>query len=218
VISHPIKTVQIRYSLDGSEPDSIASPIYSKPIWITKTGTIRSKVFAKDWIGSPEANSQFLKSGLSPTKYQLLSNPNKRYKARGALTLFDEIKGQDNHTTGEWLGFQDEAFELEMELDPTVDYSELVIGMLYHEGSHIFPPSSVEIKGFKNGKWTTFLKEVPEQSTKTDLPRSRLLQYDLTKDDFELLKVILTPIRTLPRWHPGAGSKGWVFVDEVLLN
>jgi uncharacterized membrane protein len=218
VISHPIKTVQIRYSLDGSEPDSIASPIYSKPIWITKTGTIRSKVFAKDWIGSPETNSQFLKSGLIPTKYRLLSNPNKQYKASGALTLFDQIKGQDNHTKGEWLGFQDEPLELEMELDPAVDYTELVIGMLYHEGSYIFPPSSVEIKGLKNGKWTTFLKQVPEQSTKIDLARSRLLQYDLTKGDFESLRIILTPIKSLPRWHPGAGSKGWVFVDEVLLN
>jgi len=46
-----------------------------------------------------------------------------------------QIKGQNNHTTGEWLGFQDEAMELEMKLDPKENYSELVIGMLYHEGA-----------------------------------------------------------------------------------
>lgn len=36
-ISHPIKTAEIRYTLDGSEPDSISSPIYSKPIFTTST-------------------------------------------------------------------------------------------------------------------------------------------------------------------------------------
>jgi uncharacterized membrane protein len=218
VISHPIKTVDIRYTLDGSEPDSLTSPEYSEPIWFRKTGTIRAKVFAKDWIGSPEANFQFLKSGLTPTNYQLLSKPNKQYRGKGVETLFDQIKGQNNHTTGEWLGFQDEAMELEMKLDPNADYSELVIGMLYHEGAHIFPPASVEIKGLKNGSWKTITSNIPTQSKKVDLPRSRFLNYDLSVGGYESLRIKLNPVKSLPKWHPSAGSKGWVFVDEILLN
>jgi len=218
VISHPIKTVDIRYTLDGSEPDSLTSLEYSEPIWFRKTGTIRAKVFAKDWIGSPEANFQFLKSGLTPTNYQLLSTPNKQYRGKGVETLFDQIKGQNNHTTGEWLGFQDEAMELEMKLDPNADYSELVIGMLYHEGAHIFPPASVEIKGLKNGSWKTITSNIPAQSKKVDLPRSRFLNYDLSVGGYESLRIKLNPVKSLPKWHPSAGSKGWVFVDEILLN
>jgi hypothetical protein len=218
VISHPIKTVDIRYTLDGSEPDSLTSLEYSEPIWFRKTGTIRAKVFAKDWIGSPEANFQFLKSGLTPTNYQLLSTPNKQYRGKGVETLFDQIKGQNNHTTGEWLGFQDEAMELEMKLDPNADYSELVIGMLYHEGAHIFPPASVEIKGLKNGSWKTITSNIPVQSKKVDLPRSRFLNYDLSVGGYESLRIKLNPVKSLPKWHPSAGSKGWVFVDEILLN
>jgi uncharacterized membrane protein len=218
VISHPIKTVDIRYTLDGSEPDSLTSPEYSEPIWLKKTGTIRAKVFAKDWIGSPEANFQFLKSGLTPTEYKLLSTPNKQYKGNGVETLFDQIKGQNNHTTGEWLGFQDEAMELEMKLDPKENYSELVIGMLYHEGAHIFPPASVELKGLKNGVWKTIVSDIPEQSKKVDLPRSRFLNYDLSVGGYESLRIKLNPVKSLPKWHPASGAKGWVFVDEILLN
>ncbi len=218
VISHPIKTVDIRYTLDGSEPDSLTSPYYSEPIWLKKTGTIRTKVFAKDWIGSPEANFQFLKSGLTPTEYQLLSTPNKKYKGNGVETLFDQIKGQNNHTTGEWLGFQDEAMELEMKMDPEENYSELVISLLYHEGAHIFPPALVEIKGLKSGIWKTIASEIPEQSKKVDLPRSRFLNYDISVGGYESLRIKLNSIKSLPKWHPGAGSKGWVFVDEILLN
>ncbi len=218
VISHPIKTVDIRYTLDGSEPDSLTSPHYSEPIWLTKTGTIRAKVFAKNWIGSPDTNFQFLKSGLTPHEYRLLSTPNKQYKGNGVETLFDQIKGQNNHTTGEWLGFQDEAMELELKLDPETNYSELVIGMLYHEGAHIFPPASAEIKGLKNGVWKTIVSEIPEQSKKVDLPRSRFLNYDLSVGGYESLRIKLNPIRFLPKWHPASGAKGWVFVDEILLN
>ncbi|WP_332913060.1 chitobiase/beta-hexosaminidase C-terminal domain-containing protein [Algoriphagus boritolerans] len=36
ILSHPIRTAEIRYTLDGSEPDSLASPIYSNPIWLKK--------------------------------------------------------------------------------------------------------------------------------------------------------------------------------------
>lgn len=218
IISHPLKTVNIRYTLDGSDPDSLTSPNYTKPIWLKKTGTLRAKVFAKDWIGSPVVNFQFLKSGLTPSSYRLLSSPNKQYQGQGAETLFDQIKGQNNHTTGEWLGFQDEAMELEMKLDPEENYSELVVGMFYHEGAYIFPPSSVEIKGLKNGVWKILVNDIPAQSEKVELPRSRFLNYDLTVSGYESLRVKLVPIRSLPKWHPGAGAKGWVFVDEIILN
>jgi hypothetical protein len=26
------------------------------------------------------------------------------------------------------------------------------------------------------------------------------------------------PIAKLPTWHPGAGAKGWIFVDEILIH
>ncbi len=217
-ISHPIKTAEIRYTVDDTEPDSITSPIYSKPIWIRKSGKLRTKVFAKEWKASPEASYQFLKSGYAPTEYKLLSKPNKEYLAKGDQTLFDQIKGQNNHRSGEWLGFQDEPMLLEIKLDPKNNYSDLVISLLYHEASYIFPPASVEILKSENGKWINFISEQPEQSVELKDPRASLLRYDLSKADTEIIRIKLNPVKSLPKWHPGAGAKGWVFVDEILIN
>src|SRR5690606_4115924 len=39
-LSHPIKTTEIRYSLDGTEPDSITSSVYTESIFVRNTGKI----------------------------------------------------------------------------------------------------------------------------------------------------------------------------------
>src|SRR5262245_12985482 len=44
-LSAPKTGAQIRYTLDGSEPDS-DSPLYSAPIALTNTALVRAKLFA----------------------------------------------------------------------------------------------------------------------------------------------------------------------------
>jgi hypothetical protein len=40
----------------------------------------------------------------------------------------------------------------------------------------------------------------------------------LPDKEFERIKIEVIPVSKLPAWHPRAGSKGWVFIDEILLN
>ncbi|WP_439474632.1 c-type cytochrome domain-containing protein [Algoriphagus formosus] len=217
-ISHPIPSVEIRYSIDGTEPDSLSSPVYESPISVTSSGKIRAKAFAKGWIGSQEVSSVFMKSGIKPTEYRLLTQPNPRYQGDLEETLFDQIKGENNHTSGEWLGYSEDPFVAELMLKESQSISELAISLLYNESAYIFPPTQVEIIGWKNGKSTIIHSEKPEQSEKIGEIRSELLSYSLKDSDFEKIQVKLYPIQSLPPWHPGAGAKGWVFVDEILLN
>ncbi|WP_373398134.1 c-type cytochrome domain-containing protein [Algoriphagus halophilus] len=76
-IKHPIGTVDIRYSLDGSEPDSIQSPKYTEPLWISNTSKISARVFANDWKGSDTESILLFKSGVHPSEIVLLKNPEK---------------------------------------------------------------------------------------------------------------------------------------------
>ena len=43
----------IRYTDDGSEPDSLSSPIYSHPLVFSKPVTLSVKIFKPGWISSP---------------------------------------------------------------------------------------------------------------------------------------------------------------------
>jgi hypothetical protein len=33
-----------------------------------------------------------------------------------------------------------------------------------------------------------------------------------------VIKVKARPVQKLPSWHPGKGTVGWFFVDEIFLN
>lgn len=217
-IKHPIGTVDIRYTLDGSEPDSIQSPKYTEPVWISNTSKISARVFANDWKGSDTESILLFKSGVHPSEIVLLKNPEKKYSANGGSTLKDQIKGKNNHTTGEWLGYQDNPADFVVKFPNDKKISKIVLSLLYNESAYIFPPSLAEIWVKKGGNWTLVEKEVPTQSEEIKLPRLEALAFDLPKESFEEIRVRLTPISRLPKWHPGAGEKGWVFIDEVLLE
>lgn len=217
-IKHPIHTTELRYTLDGSEPDSLTSEIYDSPIWMHTSGKLHVRAFAQDWIGSPSSNTVYMKSGLSPQEYELLSPPNERYKAQGARTLFDQVKGKNNHTSGEWLGYQDRDLTVEFSGAELQHIQSIGLSMLYHEGAYIFPPTRVQILAKSQGNWNLLVDDQPQTSTSIQEIRSELLLYPVENKSYDQLKIIVTPIKSLPSWHPGAGAKGWVFMDEVLLN
>lgn len=218
VLSHAIRTAEIRYTLDGSEPDSLNSPIYSAPIWIKKTGEFRAKAFAPDWIGSEATKDLFFSAGFTPKSYELAQEGNGRYKADGAASLFDHEKGKTGHGSGKWLGFNEYPMELELILEENSSPKEISFSILINENAHIFPPNKVEIWTGNGQTWQKIPDTETKPSAKMDAARFELLSYDLPEGDFDRVKVKLTPIAKLPAWHPNKGSKGWVFVDEIMLN
>jgi uncharacterized membrane protein len=218
VISHPIPAAEIRYTLDGSEPDSLQSPIYSSPIWVEKTSQVRTRAFALDWKGSTTASALVFKEGLKPKSYKLAFEPNTRYSAKGATSLFDGTKGKTNHTSGEWLGFTDTPLEIEIFLEAESKPKTIDLSFLFNESAYIFPPETVEIWTGNQSGWQKLPETSTLTSTKLEEVRFGVLSYSLPETDFEQLKIRLKPISKLPSWHPGAGAKGWVFVDEIILN
>jgi uncharacterized membrane protein len=217
-LTHPIRTAQIRYTTDGSDPDSIGSPIYTAPIWLKKTAELKAKAFAAEWIGSETASNIFLKSGIEPQSYKLTFDPNSRYTAKGAPTLFDGEKGKTNHGSGNWLGYTDTPMELEIFLAENTSPKEISVSILINEGAYIFPPEKVEVWTGDQQSWQKLPSTHSVQSTKFDEARFGLLTFPLPQTDFERIKIRVKPISKLPSWHPGVGNKGWVFVDEILLN
>ena len=217
-ISHPIKTAEIRYTLDGTEPDSISSPIYSKPIFTKKTGKLIAKAFAPDWKSSKGSESVFIHSGFKPSESSLAFDPNPKYKAAGVATLFDSEKADPPNHGQKWLGFQDDPMVLVVSFEQNSKPTEVSISLLYNEGAHIFPPSKVTIQGLENGKWQLLASNSPEVPAMAAPARTELMNMNLSSSNYEKLKITLTPLSSLPKWHPFAGDKGWVFVDEVIFN
>lgn len=218
-LKHPIGSVKIFYTLDNSLPDSSNHKIYSEPIIIDKNTTLRTRAFAEGWLGSDEKSAVFFKAGIQPDDFRLTFPPHNSYKGKGVQSLFDLEKGDEDFASGKWLGFQNEPFELTMDLKNPTSLESIAFSILTAEASYIFPPTKVEIWIKENsGNWNLIKTDYPQQPKEIRSRSMMLLEYPLQKGEIQGIKARLTPIYPLPKWHPGAGQKGWVFVDEVLIN
>lgn len=215
-LKHPIKSVELRYTLDGSEPDSLQSKLYQAPFWLNTSADIKVRAFAKEWIGSLVENQIVFKSSIEPIGKKLATEPNPQYKGTGVSVLFDKSKATLDHARPGWLGFQDNPMELEMSFGKVP--SSIGISLLLNEEAHIFPPELIEVWISKDNKWSKIITERPVQSTKSDLKRFDVVTLNLPNEPIEKIRVKVSPLSKLPNWHSNKGSKGWVFVDEIFVN
>jgi hypothetical protein len=216
-LTHPIRSTEIRYTLDGSLPDSISSLVYKEPIVLTASTPIRAKAFAAGWIGSTDAKELLIKKGITATTFSLVSPPNPKYAAKGAASLFDGIKAKANQTTGDWLGFSESALDITVTVG-TVQPKLLEVSFLLHEGAYIFPPQTLEVWIGNKGVWKKITSPPQANSAKIEEPRFGLVSIPLPAGPMDQIRLKAQPIAKLPTWHPGAGAKGWIFVDEILVH
>ncbi|WP_293011605.1 c-type cytochrome domain-containing protein [Mongoliibacter sp.] len=218
-LRHPIGSVRIRYTLDGTEPDSLSME-YKEPIILKESTEIRAKAFASGWLESPSAKKLVFMAGIKPVKYNLVYEPNEQYKGKGVETLFDLVKGDEDFGSGKWLGFQQNPFEAILKFDANQTVNNISLSLLTDEGSHIFPPYRIEIfKRNSSGQWENIFQEKPEQPLENYGKQMILKNISLKNENvISSLKIKLSPVSALPNWHPSKGSQAWVFIDEILIN
>ncbi len=218
-LRHPINNVKLFYTLDNTLPDSSNHLVYEKPIQVAKSSTLRVRAFAVGWLGSQEASAVFLKAGLTPDHVSLQFEPNEKYKGKGTATLFDQEKGNLDFGSGKWLGFQDHPFDLNVKFDNPKDIESIGFSLFTDESSHIFAPTKIEIwVKSQGGEWKKTHQELPQMPSKANGKSMVLKEFALGENQVLELRARLQPVNSLPKWHPGASQKGWVFIDEVMIN
>lgn len=218
-LKHYIKGTVIRYTTDGKEPDSLSSQVYDKAININTDVTIRAKAFKPGWISSDVISQHFFKGSYPVDSVVLISKVDDKYKADGARTIINGEKSDLNFASGKWLGYRDNPMEVLLLFNKPIETSSITLSMLQQLGSYIFPPAQVTVWGGtdkKNLKLLTTIK--PQQPNKESTQENLAITCSFTKTTVTYLKLLVTPVKSLPAWHQGKGDKAWVFVDEVFVN
>ncbi len=216
-IRHPFPDALIRYTLDGSAPDSLHGEIYKGPIPLDKTTTFKARAYKDGWFGSREVSAVFLRRGRVPDSLELISPPDPRF-AGAAPLLLDEELGDMNFNDGRWLAYQHNEASFYLYFDEETPVKQILLNVLSQTGSHIFPPTKVEVWGGMSKEHMTLLGQstpaVPSNHA------SKLVQEKVEFDprDVKVLKVVASPLKKLPDWHPAKGQAGWVFMNEVVVE
>jgi predicted alpha-1,2-mannosidase len=145
--------------------------------------------------------------------------PAPQYSAGGPESLVDGLPGELDWRIGGWQGWENEDFEAVVDLREERPVHAVGAGFLQDVRSWIWMPTTVEVAISRNGRsWTTL--PPPECSVAEDdyeVQRHELLaQADGAAARF--VRVRATGVGTCPEWHPGAGGKAWIFVDEILVR
>lgn len=218
-LKHYINGVTIRYTTDGTTPDSISSPIYTSGVMLDKKEIIKARAFKAGWIGSDVVEKRFYKAGVIPDSVQLLTPSDPQYKGEGALTLHDGKLGSNNFRDGKWLATHGVPMEVLFYFKNPTSISSLNISSVVDINSYIMPPKEIEVWGGKTISSLRLLKRLsPPQPSKEAPLYSTGYDVDFKKSTLHVLKLIVKPVSKLPAWHKGKGEKGWFFTDEVFLN
>ncbi|MBC7775769.1 MAG: chitobiase/beta-hexosaminidase C-terminal domain-containing protein [Phycisphaerae bacterium] len=216
-----IRGAELRYTLDGTVPDSMNSPIYlGDSITIEKSCQLNAKAFLPGWISSEVATRSYYKSGILPDSIVLRYPPNPQYKGEGAKTLANKKIGDTEFRSNKWLGYKETNLEALLLFKKPTTLSSVSFSSLVDIGSYIMPAAEIQVWGGSNQRNLVLLKKLnPKQPEKVGAPGYRVgFNCTFKARKINVLKIVAKPVTKLPAWHPGKGERGWVFVDEVFLE
>ncbi|MEY4097195.1 MAG: hypothetical protein RL170_39 [Bacteroidota bacterium] len=221
VVKHFLKGTVVRYTTDGTDPDSLSSPIYSKKLRFTKNTILKTKAFKPGWISSDMAQKTFYKSDIHPDTIYFVTNPDKKYPGSGAKTLTDYELGEQNFSNGKWLAYRDTTMKFVIGFKQARPLQEAHFNAFVDNGSYIFPILSIMIEGSNDGKQFKKLNEAKFPSLKeTEVVReNKSFSCSIPAGAaYKYYRFTLLNLKKLPTWHPGKGTPAWIFVDELFLN
>ncbi len=217
-IKHPFRGVDIRYTLDGSIPDSANSLLYKDSINIQSNAKLAARAFKKGWSGSTAVQASFIKRGYRPDSVELLSMPDSKYKAAGKI-LYDGQLGDQNFGSGNWLGYQKNEASFYLYFNNSIEMRSVLINLLKSTEQSIFLPVSLQVWAGADKLHLKLLGQINTPVPQKNEP-GLLMQQTVSFKPIAVrcIKIIAQPLKVIPKWHAAKGQKGWVFLNEVVVN
>ncbi len=217
-LKHYIQGATIRYTTDGSEPDSLHSPVYKEGISIEGNTLVKAKAYKTGWFSSPVMTKRFYQAIHTPDSIFFLTPPDKSYSGTPAILVNKQL-GTTNFRDGSWLAWRQTNMETVLYFDKPTTVNNVTLSMLIDINSYLMPPQTVQVWGGDDINTLKRLSSIiPQQPTKDTPTYQDGIECKFSPTTVRYLKIIATPVQRLPQWHQGKGDKGWFFVDEVFVN
>jgi len=212
--------VTIRYTLDGTEPDTVKGMAYDQSFKANETSVVKARACKDTWYCSDVFEVTCFVEGIKPQHIELLGPADPQYPGEGAQSLVDGRKGvSDVLKEPSWLGYRNQPFIAGFDFEgqaPTL--RRIVLSYARNLGAYSFPPEEIEVWAGESKNQLKLIKKVKvEQPKEYEALKVDALSIPLEPAAHQFYKVVAKPVAKLPKWHSGKGEKGWVFIDEMFF-
>ena len=202
----------ILYSIDGQSE----KPFKASQIFELKTSGRHSFTAAKgDKKGNP---LHFELDFHKATKAAITIDPapSPKYNSGGNAGIINGIKGSNNKfKDDEWLGFDKTDATIALDFKMTTDINTINCRFYRSEGSWIFLPSALIAEASDDGKTYKKIGEITQFNSKENISEVEIKTNGISS---RYIRLTVKNFGTLPADHPGAGKKGWLFIDEITVK
>ena len=207
------------YTLDGSEPTE-KSIRYSKPFQINGTCMVTVKAFSKGKESSCSVHRFFERSYIKSTSFVM--DPASQYSKDADIALMDGKKGVVGDYADAWLGFCGEDIDATIELTDEVDIKQVRIGIAHDPQRWVIWPKKVMVAFSTDGVDYTDWKpaELPMYTMPDPMTSMGRVEAKARVNalNVKYIRLKIENFDTLPQWHPYAGEKAWIMVDELRIE
>lgn len=151
-------------------------------------------------------------------KIVLKNRPSPKYPGSTQDALIDGFLGSLSYSDNRWQGFEGTDLEAVIDLQQSVKAKTVKCSFLQNQQAWIFLPAKTEIAISENGKdykVVNISKQKTEISFKTDIKETTVI---FKKRQVRYIRIHAENIGVCPAWHRGAGSKAWLFADEIIVK
>ena len=144
-------------------------------------------------------------------------SPSPKY-GRGDISLLTNGVHGSTDFGVQWLGWEGVDFDVVVDLGSLVPCREVSTNSLSTQRSWILHPASIACDISADGASYTPAGTIRVDGDPRTEPLLQGFKFSLPGTPIRYIRLHVTGTKTLPAWHPGAGGKSWVFLDEVVVH
>ncbi len=220
VLKHNLPGTVMRYTVDGSEPDSLNSAVFENELAIGNYASVKARAFKDGWLSSDVAEFIFMRKGHHPDSARLATAPDDRYPGEGTLTLLDGESGlPDFYRHPAWIAFRENDLVLDFAFtDKVPSVRNVTLSFAHNPWSSCFPPREMQLWGGNDASNLQLIAKI-NPGERPNPPKVRIegCSLEVPESNYKFYRLVAKPQR-----KPGEGSAKkptlWLMVDEVLIN
>jgi arylsulfatase len=151
-------------------------------------------------------------------KITLRNSYSPNYTGGSKSAIVNGIRGTIDHLDGQWQGFEKVDLEALIDLGEPMQVKKITSSFLSCQPSWIFLPKKLEISVSVD---EVNFKQVRRFEESIEIqPKAKIKDYtaEMPAQTVQYVRVKVVNVGICPEWHPGNGSKAWLFVDEIIIE